>query len=92
MVKATEPEIASTKPRGGVVDGQGAAYYFLLMNAQDALYQEYVRKLHAVAVAGGEHSYIDPRTGYMVMTELHHQARGHCCQSGCRHCPYGFEG
>ena len=28
--------------------------------------------------------------GYMVFTEQYHRRRGHCCQSGCRHCPWGF--
>ncbi len=27
---------------------------------------------------------------YMVFTEAYHRKRGYCCQSGCRHCPYGF--
>lgn len=27
--------------------------------------------------------------GYLVFTEQYHLKRGHCCQSGCRHCPYG---
>ena len=26
--------------------------------------------------------------GYMVFTEFFHLSRGHCCGSGCRHCPY----
>jgi Family of unknown function (DUF5522) len=25
---------------------------------------------------------------YLVMTELYHIIRGHCCKSGCRHCAY----
>lgn len=25
---------------------------------------------------------------YVVFTELYHLKRGHCCGSGCRHCPY----
>ncbi|HQQ98115.1 MAG TPA: DUF5522 domain-containing protein [Cyclobacteriaceae bacterium] len=29
--------------------------------------------------------------GYMVFTEAYHRKRGYCCQSGCRHCPYGFK-
>ena len=29
--------------------------------------------------------------GYKVMTEEYHLKRGHCCQSGCKHCPYGFD-
>ena len=27
---------------------------------------------------------------YLVFTEAYHLRRGYCCQSGCRHCPYGF--
>jgi Family of unknown function (DUF5522) len=29
--------------------------------------------------------------GYIVFTEQYHLKRGHCCQSGCKHCPYGFD-
>jgi hypothetical protein len=29
--------------------------------------------------------------GYIVFTEQYHSKRGHCCQSGCKHCPYGFD-
>jgi hypothetical protein len=29
--------------------------------------------------------------GLMVFTEAYHLKRGHCCKSGCRHCPYGFK-
>jgi len=28
--------------------------------------------------------------GFLVFTEQYHLKRGYCCQSGCRHCPYGF--
>ena len=28
--------------------------------------------------------------GYIVFTEKYHLKRGHCCLSGCKHCPYGF--
>ena len=28
--------------------------------------------------------------GFYVFTEQYHLKRGHCCKSGCRHCPYGF--
>ena len=27
----------------------------------------------------------------MVFTEKYLLERGYCCESGCRHCPYGFE-
>jgi hypothetical protein len=29
--------------------------------------------------------------GDMVFTEAYHLKRGHCCQSGCTHCPYRRE-
>ena len=28
---------------------------------------------------------------YVVFTEAYHLRRGSCCESGCRHCPYGAE-
>lgn len=28
--------------------------------------------------------------GLMVLTETYLRKRGFCCQSGCKHCPYGF--
>lgn len=37
----------------------------------------------------GADYYIDS-DGPMVFTEAYHIKRGYCCQSGCRHCPYGF--
>ncbi|HUK92228.1 MAG TPA: DUF5522 domain-containing protein [Blastocatellia bacterium] len=27
--------------------------------------------------------------GLMVFTARYHLRRGYCCQSGCRHCPFG---
>jgi Family of unknown function (DUF5522) len=27
---------------------------------------------------------------YTVFTAAYHLRRGYCCNSGCRHCPYGF--
>lgn len=29
--------------------------------------------------------------GLIVFTAAYHLKRGHCCESGCRHCPYGFK-
>ncbi|MBI1317310.1 hypothetical protein GC167_10735 [bacterium] len=37
-----------------------------------------------------EDYYKDP-SGFLVFTEAYHLKRGYCCQSGCRHCPYGFD-
>lgn len=33
--------------------------------------------------------YFDP-DGKFVLTAHYLKKRGHCCQNGCRHCPYGF--
>ncbi|HEX6159868.1 MAG TPA: DUF5522 domain-containing protein [Thermoanaerobaculia bacterium] len=27
---------------------------------------------------------------YVVFTEKYLRERGYCCESGCRHCPWGF--
>jgi hypothetical protein len=35
--------------------------------------------------------YYTTEEGYIVFTEAYHLKRGYCCQSGCRHCPYGFD-
>jgi hypothetical protein len=43
---------------------------------------------HEAAVIAGEATYRDPSTGLMVLTSANHVARGTCCASGCRHCPY----
>lgn len=37
----------------------------------------------------GEDYYLE--NGLMVFTAKYHLKRGYCCQSGCRHCPYGFK-
>jgi hypothetical protein len=29
--------------------------------------------------------------GLMVFTAHYLRNRGYCCQSGCRHCPYGYK-
>lgn len=47
-----------------------------------------VRAAHDRAVAAGEPTYADPATGYAVFTVVALAARGSCCGSGCRHCPY----
>jgi hypothetical protein len=42
---------------------------------------------HAL-VEGEDFYYEGP---YMVFTEKFLKDRGHCCESGCRHCPYGLK-
>jgi len=36
----------------------------------------------------GEDGYTDPETGLFVFTAAYLAARGTCCESDCRHCPY----
>lgn len=43
---------------------------------------------HAAALAAGEDGYLDPDTGLFVLTAGFLAARGTCCDTGCRHCPY----
>lgn len=43
---------------------------------------------HERAVDAGRSNYLDPMTGLVVLTVATHVARGTCCESGCRHCPY----
>ncbi len=45
-------------------------------------------RAHAAALAAGEQTYVDPATGYLVMTSDALAAQGNCCGNGCRHCPY----
>ena len=49
---------------------------------------EVVRR-HDAAVHAGDDGYLDPTTGLFVFTREYHLARGTCCDSNCRHCPYG---
>jgi hypothetical protein len=47
-----------------------------------------IEVLHRAAVSSGRATYRDPVTGFDVMTADTLSARGSCCGSGCRHCPY----
>ncbi|ESN93795.1 hypothetical protein HELRODRAFT_180665 [Helobdella robusta] len=40
---------------------------------------------------GSKDSYIDPRSGYTVLTFLFHLKKEKCCGNGCRHCPYSHK-
>ncbi|MGI8757576.1 MAG: DUF5522 domain-containing protein [Acidimicrobiales bacterium] len=44
---------------------------------------------HQRACDAGLSSYLDPATGYSVLTARYLAERGTCCDQGCRHCPYG---
>ena len=49
---------------------------------------EVAMRAHDAAGERGEVGYLDPSTGLFVMTAGYHAERGHCCDRGCRHCPY----
>ncbi|HVT03639.1 MAG TPA: DUF5522 domain-containing protein [Thermoanaerobaculia bacterium] len=42
----------------------------------------------ADALKEGEDYYLE--RGFLVFTEVFLKRRGYCCESGCRHCPWGF--
>ncbi len=51
---------------------------------------ELTRQRHDEACERGVPTYIDPHTGYTVITQRAHEERGTCCGSKCRHCPYDW--
>lgn len=57
------------------------------LSPDDPLYAEIIRA-HTAALEAGADTYVDPRTGYTVLTAGYLARRGTCCDSGCRHCPY----
>ena len=52
-----------------------------------------IEELHRAALQKGSTTYIDPKTGFTVFTELQHLRRSdaQCCGNACRHCPYGWD-
>lgn len=49
-----------------------------------------IEELHRAACAAGSPTYVDPASGYDVMTADALRARGRCCGCGCRHCGEAF--
>ncbi len=47
-----------------------------------------ILRAHAEALRNGADTYVDPLSGYTVLTAGYLARRGSCCESGCRHCPY----
>jgi hypothetical protein len=54
----------------------------------DAPCREAILAAHARSLESDEPGYADPRTGLFVFSAAFLADRGHCCDSGCRHCPY----
>lgn len=38
-----------------------------------------------IMLQAGQLDYVDPATGYVVLTQVAHLQRGRCCGSACRH-------
>ncbi len=45
-------------------------------------------RLQSASLVEGRDYYLE--NGLYVFTAYYLRQRGYCCQSGCRHCPYGF--
>lgn len=67
--------------------GRGACHT-RIVNGSAAAQPAEVRAAHEQAMRDGEDGYIDPETGLFVFTAAYLAARGTCCDSDCRHCPY----
>lgn len=52
-------------------------------------FRDEILRRHDEACALGIPTYPDPVSGFSVFTAKFLAARGYCCESGCRHCPYG---
>lgn len=62
-------------------------YKISRLNKNYPNYNEIIR-LHREAIDEHNDIYIDPDTGFAVLTAEFLLKRGYCCGSGCRHCPY----
>lgn len=54
----------------------------------DDSFREQILSLHQNAMASGIDEYLDPKSGFQVLTAKFHASRGFCCDQQCRHCPY----
>ena len=57
------------------------------LSPDNPAYAQIVR-VHAEALRSGEDTYVDPPSGFTVLTAGYLARRGYCCENGCRHCPY----
>lgn len=47
-----------------------------------------IMEAHRAAAEAGRSGYVDPGSGFFVLTAPALAARGSCCGLGCRHCPF----
>lgn len=62
-------------------------YNITRLNKNYPLYNEIMAK-HKEAIDNNSDVYVDPESGFTVLTAAFLLKRGYCCESGCRHCPY----
>lgn len=48
-----------------------------------------IEELHQIACDKDLDTYVDPVSGFQVLTTKTHLNRGFCCGNSCRHCPFG---
>jgi len=58
------------------------------VEARSNEHDERAERLRRLGLQDGDYYFSEE--GYLVFTEQYHLRRGYCCQSGCRHRPYGF--
>lgn len=63
-------------------------HYPLSKVDKDDPYYKEIMDRHSKAIEKNDDVYIDPESGYTVLTAEFLLKRGYCCESGCRHCPY----
>lgn len=88
------PLISSNEPRRmggddmdeGVPDSAAEPHPTRL--ALDHPRRDEILRAHAEACSQGASRYVDPATHLFVFTASYLGARGACCRSDCRHCPY----
>ena len=54
-----------------------------------ALSHVFLQKIVMPNLEPGDYYYSEE--GFIVFTKQYHLKRGYCCQSGCKHCPYGYD-
>ena len=78
---------SSTPPHEPLADRPLTEPHAGRLSPDDPDFRQIIRA-HADALAAGADTYVDPGSGYIVLTAAYLARRGHCCESGCRHCPY----
>ncbi len=60
-----------------------------LGDIEDLTSPKCIEILHNIACEKEYNTYIDPSTGYKVMTS-YYLKKNKCCGNKCRHCPWGY--